>query len=98
MVQQVEPHGALQILLNDFVLFRELERQPAASKFICLGVLLAKNFQRKAVKTACLYLEPNIQWVPQFFEQLEFFHVNESCKIECCGKKMHQIVQNMILT
>ena len=24
--------------------------------------------------------------------------VNKSCKIECCGNKMHQIVQNMILT
>ena len=34
----------------------------------------------------------------QLFEQLEFFHVNKSCKIECCGNKTHQIVQNMILT
>ena len=24
--------------------------------------------------------------------------VNKSCKIECCGNKMQQIVQNMILT
>ena len=39
-----------------------------------------------------------IQWVPQLFEQLEFFHVNKSCKTECCSNKMHQIVQNMILT
>ena len=40
----------------------------------------------------------NVQWVPQLFEQQEFFHVYKSCKIECCGNKMHQIVQNMILT
>ena len=24
--------------------------------------------------------------------------VNKSCKIECCGNKMHQIIQNMILS
>ena len=40
----------------------------------------------------------NLQWVPQLFEHLEFFHANKSCKIECCGNKMHQIVQNMILS
>ena len=39
----------------------------------------------------------SIQWVPQLFEQLEFFHVNKSGKIECCGNKMHQIIQNVIL-
>ena len=39
-----------------------------------------------------------IQWVPQLFEHLEFFHVNKSCKIECCGNNTHQIIQNMILT
>ena len=39
-----------------------------------------------------------IQWVPQLFERLEFFYVNKSCKIECCGNKMHQVIQNMILS
>ena len=39
-----------------------------------------------------------VQWVPRLFERREFFHVNKSCKIECCGKKMHQIIQNMILS
>ena len=29
--------------------------------------------------------ESFIQWVPQLFEHLEFFHVNKSCKIECCA-------------
>ena len=40
----------------------------------------------------------NLQWVPQLFERIEFFHVNMSCKIECCGNKTHQIIQNMILS
>ena len=43
-----------------------------------------------------------LHWVPQLFELLEFspFNpiVNKSCQIECCGNKMHQIVQNMILS
>ena len=39
----------------------------------------------------------NVEWVPQLFEQLEFFHVNKSRKIECCGKKMHQIVHQNIM-
>ena len=39
----------------------------------------------------------NIQWVPQLFERLEFFLVSKSCKIECCGNKRHQIIQNMTL-
>ena len=39
-----------------------------------------------------------IQWVPQLFEQLDFFHVNKSCKIECCGNKMHQVIQDMIVS
>ena len=40
----------------------------------------------------------DIQWVPQLFERQEFFHANKSCNIECCGNKMNQIVQNMILS
>ena len=40
----------------------------------------------------------SIQWVPQLFEQLEFFHVNKSCKIGCCGNNTYQIIQNMILS
>ena len=40
----------------------------------------------------------NLQWVPQLFKCLEFFHVNKSCKIELCGDKMHQIIKNMILS
>ena len=40
----------------------------------------------------------SIQRVPQLFERPEFFHVNKSCKIECCGNKTHQIIQNMILS
>ena len=39
-----------------------------------------------------------IQWVPQLFERLEIFCVNKSWKIECCGNKTHQIIQNMILS
>ena len=38
-----------------------------------------------------------VQWVPQLFEHLEFSYVNKSGKIEHCGNKMHQIIQNMIL-
>ena len=40
----------------------------------------------------------SIQWVPQLFERQEFFRVDKSCKIECCGNKTHQILQNMILS
>ena len=47
-----------------------------------------------AVSEMCKY----IQWVPQLFERLEFFHVNKSCKIEFWGHKTHQITQNMILS
>ena len=39
-----------------------------------------------------------VQWVPQLFERVEFFHINKFCKIECCGNKMPQIVKNMILS
>ena len=39
-----------------------------------------------------------VQWVPELFERLEFFHVNKSRKTECCGNKTHQIIQNMILS
>ena len=38
------------------------------------------------------------QWVPKLFERAEFFHVNKSCKIECCGNETHQIIQNVILS
>ena len=41
---------------------------------------------------------PNIQWLPQLFKHLEFFHVEKSCKSECCGNKAHQIIQNMTLS
>ena len=58
-----------------------------------LVILLVEVAQNGAGKW-CL----SIQRVPQLFEQLEFFYVNKSCKIECCGNKMHQIVQNVILT
>ena len=40
----------------------------------------------------------DLQWVPQLFKHLEFFHANKSCKIHCCGNKMPQIAQNMILS
>ena len=43
-------------------------------------------------------VQNDIQCVPQLFESLEFFHVDKSSKIECCGKKMHQIIQNMTLS
>ena len=39
-----------------------------------------------------------LQWVPQLFKHLEYFHVNKSCKIVCCDNKTHQIIQNMILS
>ena len=45
-----------------------------------------------------VFLSLQIQWVPQLFERLDFFHINKSCKIERCGNKIHQIVQNMILS
>ena len=40
----------------------------------------------------------DLQWVPELLEHLDFFHVNKSCKIECCDNKMCQIVHNMILS
>ena len=40
----------------------------------------------------------NIQWVPELLERADLFHVNKSCKIECCSNKTHQIIQNMILS
>ena len=43
-------------------------------------------------------LQLKLQWVPQLFERLEFFHVNKPCKIESCSNKTHQIIQNMILS
>ena len=43
-------------------------------------------------------LAVHVQWVPQLFDRLEFLHVNKSCKIECCRYKMHQIIQDMILS
>ena len=49
----------------------------------------------KFVHNNVLYI---VQWVPQLFERLDSFHVNKSCKIECCGNKTHQIIQNMILS
>ena len=42
--------------------------------------------------------EVAVQWVPQLFERLEFFHVNKSCKIKCCGNKTHKIIQSMTLS
>ena len=50
--------------------------------------------QSKASVTNMLH----VQWVPEILERLDFFHVNKSCKIECCGNKTHQIIQNMILS
>ena len=41
---------------------------------------------------------PTIIRAPQLFERIEFFHVNKPCKIECCGNKTHQNVQNRIMT
>ena len=39
-----------------------------------------------------------MQWVPQLFKSLEFFPLNpvveKSCKIEYCGNKTHQTIQN----
>ena len=37
-----------------------------------------------------------LQRVTQSFKCLEFFHVNKSCTIGCCGNKMHQIIENVI--
>ena len=39
-----------------------------------------------------------MQRVPTIIRHLEFFHVKKSCKIECCGNKTHQIIQNVILS
>ena len=40
----------------------------------------------------------HLQWVPELLEHIDLFHVNKSCKIECCGNKTHRIIQNMILS
>ena len=64
---------------------------------VCVIVLL-QALPKKFVSHGLMRSYVFIHWVPQLFEQLESFHVNKSCKIECCGNKMHQIVQNMILT
>ena len=32
------------------------------------------------------------------FESQQFFYVNKSCRIECCGYKTHQIIQNKMLS
>ena len=40
----------------------------------------------------------HVQWVPELLEHVDLFHVNKSCKIEFCGNKTHQIIQNMILS
>ena len=45
-----------------------------------------------------MYTYKHIQWVPQLFKRLEFFHVNKSGKIGWCGNETHQIIQNMILS
>ena len=58
----------------------------------CYGTMTVQSSQ------VGLILDQNVQWVPKSFERLEFFHVNKPRKFECCGNKMHQIVQNMILT
>ena len=42
-----------------------------------------------------MILLSNVQWVPELLERLEFFHVNKSCKIDCCGNKTHQIIQKI---
>ena len=34
----------------------------------------------------------------QLFKRLEFFHVNKSGKIECCGDKTLQIFQNIMVS
>ena len=50
------------------------------------------------VKKFCTTFGINIvQWVPQLFERLEFFHVNMSSKTQCCGNKTCQIIQDMTL-
>ena len=40
----------------------------------------------------------NLWWVPELFERLEFFHVNKSCKFECCRNKTQLFIQNIILS
>ena len=42
-------------------------------------------------------LKQEVQWVPQLFENPEFFYANKSSKIECCDHKTHQSIQNVIL-
>ena len=54
-----------------------------------------KNMCWNQESTRVLY--SHLQWVSELQERQEFFHVNKSCKIECCGNKMHQIIQNMVL-
>ena len=58
----------------------------------------SKNKGKHSASRFVVTLSPYTQWVPQLFERLEFFHWNKSCKIECCGNKTHQIIQNMILS
>ena len=68
------------------------DRSLQKSSFI-IGIIIANMFYF-FTHEYLLYL----QWVPQSFERLEFFHVKKSCKIYCYGNKMHQNVQKMILS
>ena len=66
----------------------------------CINQLLDEITRRRDVLETLRLLRLNeyIQRVPQLFKRLRLFHVNKSCKIECCGNNMLQIVQSMTLT
>ena len=68
-----------------------------AQDLLPCSILSDSRLPTKSEKSQLVNLK-TLQWVPQLFERLEFFHVNKSCKIECCGNKTHQIVQNMTLS
>ena len=51
----------------------------------------------------CLLISPlcthpylYIHWLPQLFKHLQFFHANNSYKIEHYHNKIHQITQNIL--
>ena len=64
---------------------------------LILKFLLCNDALQNAVKTCTV-----LQCWSKSLRRLEFAHLipilNKSCKIECFANKMHQIVQNMILS
>ena len=65
------------------------------------------KMSNKTIYQKCPRLRTRYKWHTWYSSGQKFsdtwsfpieFCSKQSCKIECCGNKMHQIVQNMILT